>query len=228
MFLGLHATTMLRDNNKALDVREWIYDRLVTPLGKLDYLVHTAASFELEHYLLYAARVKNYFNLDTVKKNVTYKLGEDYQNNVPPERENMTYYGMGNENTDEIYDGSYNKERVGRGEYWNRENVRDISEEYLEKIALLCQERGIQLNIFLTPLTDEYAGIIGDLDDLNLYFQEFCGEYQANLYDSGQIDGIYELFTDKYFQDYKHLNRAGSELFTRMMGEWYLGLEAES
>lgn len=228
VFLGLHATTMLRDNNKALDVRQWIFDRLVTPLGKLDYLVHTADFTELEQYLLYATRIDNLFNIDMVKENVTYKRGEDYQNNIPPEDEDMTYYGMGNENTDEVYDGSYDKEKVGKGEYWDRDNVLDISVEYLEKIALLCQERGIELNIFITPLTFEYASIIGDLDDLNQYFQEFCSAYGANLYDAGQIENVYDLFSNEYFQDYKHLNRTGSELFTSMMGEWYLGLEAES
>ena len=217
VFLGLHATTMLRDNNKALDVRQWIFDRLITPLGKLDYLVHTADFTELEQYLLYATRIDNLFNIDMVKENVTYKRGEDYQNNIPPEDEDMTYYGMGNENTDEVYDGSYDKEKVGKGEYWDRDNVLDISVEYLEKIALLCQERGIELNIFITPLTFEYASIIGDLDDLNQYFQEFCSAYGANLYDAGQIENVYDLFYNEYFQDYKHLNRTGSELFLSLI-----------
>lgn len=227
VFLGVHATTMLRDNNQALDVREWIYDRLVTPLGKLDYLVHTSSPAELEQYLLYAARLDNVLNFSGVKENITYKLGEDYENNIPPENENMTYYGMGNENTDDVYDGSYNETSVGKGEYWDRDNVLEISSEYLDKIIQLCQEKNIELNIFLTPLTDEYASIIGDLNDLNLYFSEICSQCGANLYDSGQLDDIYEQFTDEYFQDYKHLNRKGSIKFTEMLGDWYLGLEME-
>lgn len=226
VFLGVHVTSMQRDNNKALDVRQWIYDRLVTLTGKLDYLVHTAEPSELEQYLLYATRIDNVLDFDKAEQNVTYKFSEEYENNIPPKSNGFTYYGMGNENTEEEYDGSYDNSKIGTAEYWNRDNILDTSAEYLNKIIKLCQERNIELNIFLTPLTYDYGSAIGDLEDLNLYFTDLCKNCGANFYDPAQDGNMYEIYPDEYFQDQKHLNRKGAEKFTTMLSDWYLNLES--
>lgn len=227
VFLGVHITSMQRDNNKALDVRQWIYDRLITPTGKLDYLVHSASLSEIEQYLFYATRLDNVLDFHKAKQYVAYKFSDNYKNNIPPKSNGFTYYGMGNENTEEEYDGSYNKTDVGQAEYWNRDNILESSSEYLDKIIQLCQERNLELNIFLTPLTYDYGSVVGDLGDLNQYFSEICSECGANFYDPDQEGQMYELYPDEYFQDYKHLNRKGAEKFTSLMLEWYSNLQTE-
>lgn len=222
VFLGIHATTMLNDYNDNIAIRQGAYDRILSPVGKLEYVLKTADWGEHEQYLFYATRVKNILTWEKAKANVKYKLSEDYKNNIPPEGQEYIYLGMGDESTEMAYDGSYDKKKLGKQSVWKRKRILELNSEYLQKIGEFCEKKGIELNIVVMPMTWEYTRLMGDMDDMHDYFQDFCDKNNASLFDFNRYEGIYDHLTSDCYQDKKHLNLKGSKVLGRLLGEWYL------
>lgn len=222
VFLGVHVTVMQNDTNSNINLRRGIFDRIQSPLGKLEYMFKTAEPKEYESYLFYSTRVDNVMTWEVAKSNVKYKLSDDYRNNKSPENSRYTYQTMGDENTEKIYDGSFSVEKLRKSTVWNRKRLLEINTTHLQKIADICKKNGVELNLVIPPMTWEYTKHAGDLDDMHNYFQEFCDENDANLYDFTYYDGIYDIFPNEYFQDKKHLNARGAVKFAELIGETYL------
>ncbi|MDO4336679.1 MAG: hypothetical protein Q4C91_01155 [Eubacteriales bacterium] len=221
VFLGVHATSLINNYDENTALKEGIFDRLSSPLLKAEYLLRTADTKEYEQYLFYAARVENVMTWEKAKRYVKYKLSDDFRNNIPPEGQKMKYMGMGDENTQAVYDGSFDDESLGDDAIWAREKVYETNEIYLQKIADLCSENGVELNLFVTPMTWEFTRLMGDLDDMHEYLEEFAEKNNANLFDANQYEGIYEIFTDDCYQDKKHFNAKGAEKFSELLAKWY-------
>ena len=222
VFLGVHATVMQNDTNSNINLRRGIFDRIQSPLGKLEYMFKTAELNEYESYLFYSTRVDNVMTWDLAKRNVKYKLSDAYRENHSPERTRYTYQGMGDENTQKVYDGSFSVEKLRKSNIWNRKRLLEINTIHLQMIADICKKNGIELNLVIPPLTWEYVKHAGDMNDMHDYFQEFCDENDANLYDFTNYEGIYEIFPNEYYQDKKHLNAKGAVKFAELLGKCYL------
>lgn len=222
VFLGVHTAVMQTDTNSNINLRRGIFDRIQSPLGKIEYMFKTAEFSEYESYLFYSTRIDNVMTLEKTKKNVKYKLSDDYRNNMSPQRTRYTYQGMGDENTQKVYDGSFSAKKLRKDTVWNRKRLKENSTTHLQMIADLCNENGVELNIVIPPLTWEYTKLMGDLDDMHDYFQEYCTKNGANLYDFTNYEGIYELLPNECYQDKKHLNAEGAVKFSRLLGECYL------
>lgn len=224
VFLGIHVPSLINDTNEeGIEIREGIFDRMLSPLVKAEYLLDSAEPYEFERYLFYPARVANVFNPKVAKRNVAYKLTDDFKNNIGPEGQmEYVYQGNGNENTENEYDGSFNDEKLGEDATWKRSKVLDINEEYMQKIADFCKKENIELNLVVTPMTWEFTKLMGDMDDFHNYLQEFCDENGAGLYDFHEYEDVFEIFTNEDYQDKKHFNSKGAEKFARLLGEWYL------
>ncbi len=224
VFLGIHVPALVNDTNtEGIEIREGIFDRMLSPVVKAEYLFKTAAPNEYERYLFYAARVENVLNERVAKRNLDYKKTEDFKNNIGPEEQmDYVYLGNGNENTMAEYDGSFDDEELGEDATWERSKVLPVNEEYMQKIADFCKKEGIELNIVVTPMTWEFTKLMGDLENFHEYLQDFCDENGAQLFDFHEYENVFEIFTNEDYQDKKHFNAKGAEKFAQLLGEWYL------
>ena len=93
VFLGIHVPALVNDTNtEGIEIREGIFDRMLSPVVKAEYLFKTAAPNEYERYLFYAARVENVLNERVAKRNLDYKKTEDFKNNIGPEEQMATQF----------------------------------------------------------------------------------------------------------------------------------------
>lgn len=222
VFMGIHAISLINDTDGYISVREGIYDRIQIPINKLSYMLETAEMREYEQYLFFPTRVKNLLDFGRVKDTIIYKLGDAYKNNESPQDAELVYQGMGDENTYVEYDGSFDDEKLGDDAIWNRDNIIPENVYYLEKIAAFCRENDIELNFVVVPPTWEFTKLMGDLEDFHEYLLGYCEKYGAGLYDFNKYKGIFDILTDDCYQDKKHLNARGSEIFAGLLGDWYL------
>lgn len=224
VFLGIHVPSLINDmDEQGIEIREGIYDRMLSSKVKLEYMLNNAKPYEYERFLFYPARVENVLNPKVAKRNITYKFTEDFRNNIgPSDQMEYEYQGNGNENTDNIYDGSFADTELGEDATWKRSKVLEVNEDSLQKIADLCNKEDIELNLVVTPMTWEFTKLMGDLEDFHDYLQEFCEKNNAALYDFNQYENVFEVFTNEYYQDKKHFNSKGAEKFATLLGEWYL------
>lgn len=222
VFLGIHVTSLINEN-QGIQIKEGVYDRILSPVGKVEYLLRTAGWKELEQYLFYAARVDNVLTKDKAIRNITYKLSDEFKNGIPPEGQHLFYLGSGNENKSKVYKGTFKRKKLGRDATWKRSEVVESAETSLAKIGKFCEQKGIELNLVVMPMTWEFTKLMGDLDDFHAYLQEFCDENGANLFDFHTYEGVYDgLFTNEDYQDKKHFNVEGAKKCARILGEWYL------
>lgn len=222
VFLGVHVSTMTRDYGMGIKIRESIFERLLSPLGKLEYLYKTADCAEYPRYLFFLARQDNLFDYEQVEKNVTYKRTDDFKNNISPPKKKYVYQTMGNDNTRAVYKGNYAQKRLPKKSVWNRENIIDYNEEYLQMIADLCRENEIELNLVIMPMVPEITKLLGDIGDMHEYYADFCSRNNATLFDFNRYENIYGILPNEYFQDAKHLNVKGANVFTGLLTDWYL------
>lgn len=225
VFLGIHVTSLINEN-QGIQIKEGVFDRILSPVGKAEYLLRTAGWKEFEQYLFYAARVENVLTKDKAIENIKYKMSEKFKNGIPPEGQYLFYLGSGNENKRQVYDGKFAKKKLGEDATWKRSKVIEATEDSLEKIGKFCEQKGIELNLVVMPMTWEFTKLMGDLDDFHAYLQEFCDENRANLYDFHTYEGVYDgLFTNEDYQDKKHFNVEGAKKCARILGEWYLSAQ---
>lgn len=224
VFLGIHVPSLINDmDEEGIEIREGIYDRMLSSLVKTEYMFCSAKPYEYERYLFYPARVENVLNATVAKRNITYKFTDAFKNNIgPADQMEYVYQGNGNENTEKQYDGSFADEKLGEDATWSRTKVLAVNEEYMKKIADFCKEKNIELNLVVTPMTWEFTKLMGDLEDFHQYLQDFCDQNHAVLYDFNQYEKVHEVFTNEDYQDKKHFNSKGAEKFARLLGEWYL------
>lgn len=222
VFLGVHVSSMTRDYSMGIKIRESIFDRLLSPLGKLEYLYETADCAEYPLYLFYATRQDNLFNFEQVKKTIEYKLSDDYKNNFSPTNRKYIYQTMGNDNTKAVYKGNYKEKNLPRKSKWDRDIIIKSNEEYLQKIADLCRDNEIELNLVIMPMVPEITKLMGDLGDMHEYYQDFCEKNDARLFDFNQYENINGILPNEYYQDVKHLNIKGATVLTGLLADWYI------
>lgn len=222
VFLGVHVSSLTRDYSEGIKIREGIFDRLLSPMGKLEYLYKTADCSEYPQYLFFLARQDNLFEFEKVEKYVTYKLTDNFKSNISPSKKKYVYQTMGNDNTRAVYKGNYAEKSLPRKSVWNRSNIIEGNEEYLQMIADLCRDNGIELNLVIMPMVPEITKLMGDFDDMHQYYQDFCDRNNAKLFDFNQYENIYGILPNKYFQDPKHLNASGATILTGLLTDWYL------
>lgn len=87
-----------------------------------------------------------------------------------------------------------------------------IMESY-ERIAQICSEKNIRLILVISPLYAKYSGWLLNEDELNARFHAFAQQHHLPLLDYAHDP----LGSEKaLFADPAHLNKAGSERFSRL------------
>lgn len=191
------------------------YEYLRTMRWKARYLLSVRSEGLTVSSLLYSTRISKYLNLKQVKKNVKKKL---YRTVV------QRYYGnRGWRARKTSYEGERAGKKNGFTAYWDgSKGIAQITEEsleYLYKIADFCREEGIELNLLLTPITQDYIDGAGDLDNLDEVCRALAEEMDANYYNFMLYKERQTVFTNDLFEDYKHMNVEGSEVFSELLAE---------
>lgn len=219
VFIGTGVAGMQSDTNTAVGRRLTILDRILSPSVKLEYMFKEGEFKDFEQFLIYPTRVENVLDLEEIKRNVSYKQTEEFQNNISPSYAYWQYFGMGFQGHERVYDGKFSAEKLSEGSIWNRENIFEGSVNAIRNMAELCKENDVELNIVIFPHVYEYAKMQGDLSDMDAWFTEFCEELGIGLYDYNYTayEGIYEILPDEYYYDKKHLNAKGAAAIAHLL-----------
>lgn len=107
--------------------------------------------------------------------------------------------------------------------------IGEKTEKYLRRIIQYCQERGISITLFVSPMDNlELVSAI----NYDIYVDEIrriSNEYQIPFYDFNLTKNEYfPIQYDRYFKDAGHLNLAGAEKFTRFFHQIIVEEEAEN
>lgn len=164
--------------------------RYRTKLGNWDYIIRTMEAKGTDEY----SDFEFYFEYDD---------GNGYE-----EYKQQGYYCS----TREFPDGQrlYNQNRV-----LDKDPMGEKSERYLRKIICYCQERGIPITLFVSPI-DELQLISTEHYDYYVdQVREIAGEYGVEFYDFNLIKEEYlDIQHGEYFMDAGHLNNKGADMFT--------------
>lgn len=94
-------------------------------------------------------------------------------------------------------------------------SIAEKNESYCRKIIEYCQEKGISITLFVSPINELELISTLDYDDYVTKITELASEYGIPFYDFNLVREEYlPIQEDKYFMDEGHLNQYGAEMFT--------------
>ena len=213
VYLGISFSSLLRSENDS--ARLGTFDRLTTLRGKLRYIASEDNNNRRMNELFYSTRVKNYFKIRSIKKNVSRKLKPDYKTTTPVAKENIYMY-RGYQSSDAVFSGVRKTKTNKEYNVWDEANVSEESLIYLKKIIKLCKDKNINLTLVILPSTDAFLQEAGDYEGMHDYYQALTDEYNIPLYDFINYEDRLEDFPNEYFKDNNHLNLTGSRIFGNM------------
>lgn len=214
VFLGV-SPRMLVKEEAYIERKTEVYDRLLSLKGKLFYLAEGCTSEEWLNLIFYSVRVDKYFNIGKVKKNLSYKLSDDYRENLAPM---ATYKGKGFLAGKEVYQGQEYETIVKRESTWK---VEDENQQALIEIMEYCKKQKIELIMVFIPVSGAEINGYKDLGVIHDYFREMADSHGGVFWDFNYYKGLKEEFPNSMFQDKRHLNEAGGHAFTQLIAEVY-------
>ncbi|MDD6571191.1 MAG: hypothetical protein PUF12_02260 [Thermoflexaceae bacterium] len=175
----------------------------------------SSADFYLDSFFVPARYGDRILDPAYVEQVIKSKRSSAYQNYECPEELATTYYkgfisaGGGVQSGSLIYPaGSAALEPI------REEPISEYSMKYLKKIIRLCRERGIELVLFTTPMTDYHTAVIGNYDAYHEAVRELAEEQGVAFYDFNLLREDYEDYADELFLDSHHLNGRGADVFS--------------
>lgn len=219
VFLGISPDAMKKKKVNTV-FRARVYDRLSGFGSKFSYLLEGCSLNEWPYMLLYSTRVDDYFDGSVVRKNVSKKLSEEYKNG---DVSNKNYGGKGMISIKTIFDHEQIESlEIGKPKFVGTQ-VKEHNLEYLVKIVEYCEENQIELILLYVPLTGEKIQEYGDMATIHDYYSEFADKYDILFWDFNYYKDLKVLFTNDKFQDEKHLNSDGAEVFSEELAKVYYG-----
>ena len=204
--------------NKSTSAKVRVLKMLESPLNKARFLFAEAQPSEWEVLLFCPARTDNTFDLAYIRRNVEYKLSEDFKERKSYKGAEYTYYGMGSESSDAVFSGEFEGE-LQSNNVWNRKEIVEENVTYMKKMAKLCQDNGVEFAFVVFPYAEGIAGKQGDLSDMDAYMEELAAETGSRLfnYNVTAYPNIYQIFPDSSYMDAKHLNHTGAVDMARLL-----------
>lgn len=155
-----------------------------------------------------------------VKTNLETKSGKDYRS--------YHYYAEYTENGYcKTYEGMYvysTRKFMDINRLYNQSKILDenpmgeLSEAYLKKIIVYCQQRDIPIILFISPMDNLQLISTVNYDNYVNQVREIASEYNVPFYDFNLIKQQYlELDKDVCFHDIGHLNAEGAALYTPVL-----------
>lgn len=212
VYLGIIMGSVKQER---LDIRYVsAYENLRTWKWKLRYLLSLRRENVINTSLLYSTRVETYTQFQMIKRNILNKFSGKTSS-----RYGMRGYRHGNGS----YDGAHAGKKNDRINFWNAkkglDQTQEESMEYLEKIAQFCRDEGIELTLLVLPVTQDYIDGAGDMDAWDGFCREFAEKWDAQFYNFMLYKDRVSEFTNDKFNDEKHLNDAGGELFSHLLAQ---------
>ena len=105
-------------------------------------------------------------------------------------------------------------------------SIKEDAEEYLRKIIEFCQQEGIEITLFSSPIADIQLMSLGKYDLYVEQVNNIAKEYGIDYYDFNLCHPKYmDIQDEHYYINAGHLNVYGAELFTQVLGEVMLAKE---
>lgn len=154
-------------------------------------------------------RIKNILNSKKSEDYATYQYGWEYGDG----NGKVIFERRGFEN-------STRKFKDGLKIFYQNEiltdySIGEINEKYLCGMITYCQEKGIPITLFVSPMYDLQLISTVDYDDYVSAVRVFAEKYDVDFYDFNLAKDAYlPIRNGKYFMDVGHLNQYGAEKFT--------------
>lgn len=217
LFLSV-TPQMMEKADVSTMAKSLVYSRLSGADSRISYLTYGCKLEEIPYLTLYSARVEDYLDFSFVKKNVSMKFTEEF-------KQGNTYKKSYKGNGRIAWKQTYQPEKNSKSE--DKIFVADEQQElYLKKTITYCREHNIELILTLIPQTSDALGRYQNLQDINEYFSDLADEYQVCYWDFNYYNNAEELFSNNMFEDSKHLNKEGGDVFTKEFARTYNTLQA--
>lgn len=217
VILGIAPDNMMRKNVDTV-YKSRLYDRLESPYSKLKYLLEGCSLNEWPYMMFYSARVDNYFDSELIKENVNVKQSEEYKDGQIIESNYKTKGMIANKK--KLKGEQIDTLVPGESEF-KAEKVKEHNLEYLTKIAEYCNENQIELILVYIPLPGKKIQSYGDMAVVHDYYAKFAEKYDILFWDFNYHKELKILYTNDKFEDTKHLNRDGAEIFSEQLVDIY-------
>lgn len=196
-----------------------ISDYMRPSLNKLDFVLHMSAP---EHYTNTVFPFRRNWrllgDLSYLRENLRRKGEESYRNYEPVINEEEYYAGRGF-----VYSTCELKpEEIT---WWEKFGKIDLSGDdsfvmsYLDRIAALCEEEGIQLIFVTAPSYVQYLEVVGPYDPAHQRILELAEKYQVPYLDFNLCKEEYLGLSAGDYMDVDHLNGQGAGKLTKTLSE---------
>lgn len=196
-----------------------ISDYMRPSLNKLDFVLHMSSS---EHYTNTVFPFRRNWrllgDLSYIRENVRKKQTEAYRAYEPVINEEEYYAGRGF-----VY--STTELKPEEITWWEKFGKIDLSGDdtficsYLDRIAALCQEQGIELIFVTAPSYYQYLDVVGPYDPAHERILELAEKYGVPYLDFNLCKEEYLGLSAADYMDVDHLNGAGAEKLTKTLAE---------
>ena len=214
VFLTMAPDSMRRDV-VATKYRGDVYDRLNGVGSKVGYLLDACDVEQWPYIVFYSTRVENYFDYTTIEENISTKLKEDYDTGIYCHKH---YRGQGFMCSARKY--KWKKVSVGKRKF-DATSMVDKNIKYLDKIVEYCENNKIELIFIYAPLAKDELLSYKDFNQVHDYYAGLAESYGVEFWDFNYYNNMESLFTNKMFQDKKHLNVKGAKLFSEEVSKVY-------
>ena len=117
--------------------------------------------------------------------------------------------------TNRVWDGSFEQFKKDNKEGINVSldaQACALFEEYIKN----CKSKNTEVIMVYPPVYHEFVPYVRDREKLIAYYTEVSEKYNVPFLDFSQDEDL--TFDTKYFYNSQHLNKAGTEIFTRKLG----------
>lgn len=201
----MRTTTQLEFIYRVSDDMKWSMD-------KIEFLLRCSTpDYYLHNFVKASRNGSELLNLEFVENNIKQKRHPesqiiDYDNEINRDVENRL-----------IPDVRY---QFGKPEPFSTKNISDYSEQFIRKMAGLCEKNGIRFVLVATPMTDFQLEIFTNYDNYISEVRKLAEELNIEYYDYNLCDEDILGLTDDCFSDMHHLNEKGSDIFTKKFIEF--------
>ncbi len=216
VFLGISPKGMMKEE-VSLKAQIRVYDCL-NPFYKLAYLKDHVSIDQWPYLAFYPVRVEDYLNVKLVKKNIKYRLSEDYRENIYP---GTAYQGQGFFAPEKVFKGEEFTILENTQGSWDADKVNPEEVEYLNKIIQYCKEKDIEFIMVYLPVTGKQIQKDGSADEIHQFFAEIARNGGVQFWDFLNYRNLVEEYTNDKFKDAHHLNKEGGIQFSNTFVEIY-------
>lgn len=211
-----------RSNVQKDIVPSWrILDYMKVSNTKCEYIYNICSKENFFDTIFPALRYRTaVFDFKQIQKNVTEKTSRQYR-----EYQSDLFTEEGFMGSD-VQLSSDNFIYSKNNKWFDEKPLDEEAELYLREFIKECQDRGIKIHLFSSPITNLELLAIGDYDYYVAQINAIAAEYGIEYYDFNLCKSEYlPLEQSVHFRDTDHLNNKGVEIYTQLFEEVVINSE---